>query len=107
MKLRIIGEQRKSLEFKVVKAMESDKMKESILSPDSSLRVEGSVILVDGIRRITLKRPMRDRFKSLDERDKAICYVMEHYMDKDRFYERIEESMEEGVLPVLLWLREG
>lgn len=102
----ILKEQRKSLEFKIAKALKGGNMKETILSPDDSLRVEGSVILVDGIRRITLKKPIRDRFKSLNERDKVVCYTMEHYFDKDRFYERIEESVDEGVLPVLLWLRE-
>ena len=68
--------------------------------------VEGSVLYNDGRRRIDLKRPIIDVLEKLNEKEKVV-YAMELYLSKDEFKQRIEQALEEGRLPVLLWFKKG
>ena len=68
--------------------------------------VEGSVLYNDGRRRIDLKRPIVNVLEKLDQKDKVV-YAMELYLSKNEFKERIEQALEEGRLPVLLWFKKA
>jgi len=68
--------------------------------------VEGTVLYNDGRRRIDLKRPIVNVLEKLDQKDKVV-YAMELYLSKNEFKERIEQALEEGRLPVLLWFKKA
>ena len=69
-----------------------------------SILVEGTVLYNDGRRRIDIKRPFTDILENMAESNKVV-YAMEMYLCKDKFMEKIEEAVEDGVLPILLWFK--
>lgn len=61
--------------------------------------VGGRVFWSDSRQRIDLKKPVRD----LLERNGQVSYVMEICMCKERVFERANELMQSGVMPILLY----
>jgi hypothetical protein len=62
--------------------------------------VEGTVFYNDRRRRIDLKKPIRDMFCKIATED--VRYVMELFLCKQSAKQRLDEMLEDGVMPVML-----
>lgn len=78
-------------------------MDKAITPIRDSIRVNGVVSWNEGRRRIAIKKPIRDRFNELNNRSENIYYTMELHLDKDALLNRINEHIEQGIFPVLLF----
>ena len=70
------------------------------------ISINGKVLISDGNRRIILKKPLLEAFPELQTRQ-LLNYKMELYFEKDVLMEKIKDSLNQGVLPVLLFFEKN
>jgi hypothetical protein len=70
---------------------------------DVVIAVKGSIFWSDGRRRIDLKKPIRDIIESSELNQNNTAYVMELCLSKQKMIKRIQELLNEEIIPVLLY----